>query len=196
MSVRYVLDMAEIPTFQRRQIVDANGDGRISAAEAASESKRLVAIVAPHLRLLADGRPVRLVISEQHVRFPRGQGGLSTTRLDARFRAVGLKLDGSPHTFALSNSYATDRVGWRELLVAKADGVAVRSTDASVGDRTRALTHYPTDLLHSPPDVRSETTVAALGSGGLAVQAIPAQRRVRARPRPPTRPRATAASSR
>ena len=86
----------------------------------------------------------------------------------------GLKLDGSPHTFALSNSYATDRVGWRELLVAKADGVAVRSTDASVGDRTRALTHYPTDLLHSPPDVRSETTVAALGSGGLSVQAIPA----------------------
>ena len=173
-SVRYVLDMAEIPTFQRRQIVDANGDGRISVAEAASESKRLVAIVAPHLQLLVDGRPVRLAISEQHVRFPRGQGGLSTTRLDARFRAVGFKLDGSPHTFTLSNSYATDRVGWRELLVAKGDGVAVRTTNASVGDRTRALTHYPTDLLHSPPDVRSETTVAALGSGGLAVQAIPA----------------------
>ena len=174
-SVRYVLDMAEIPTFQRRQIVDADGDGRISAAEASAESKRLVAIVAPHLELMVDGRPVRLAISEQHVRFPRGQGGLSTTRLDARFRAVGLKLDGSPHTFTLSNSYATDRVGWRELLVAKGDGVAVRTTDASVGDRTRALTHYPTDLLHSPPDIRSETTVAALGSGGLAVQAIPAQ---------------------
>jgi ABC-type nickel/cobalt efflux system permease component RcnA len=173
-SVRYVLDMAEIPTFQRRQIVDADGDGRISAAEASAESKRLVAIVAPHLELMVDGRPVRLAISEQHVRFPRGQGGLSTTRLDARFRAVGLKLDGSPHTFTLSNSYATDRVGWRELLVAKGDGVAVRTTDASVGDRTRALTHYPTDLLHSPPDIRSETTVAALGSGGLAVQAIPA----------------------
>ena len=173
-SVRYVLDMAEIPTFQRRQIVDANGDGRISTAEAARESRRLTAIVAPHLLLLADGRPARLALEEAHVAFPRGQGGLSTTRLDARFRAVGLKLDGARHTFTLSNSYATDRVGWRELLVARAGGVAVRSTDASVGDRTRALTHYPTDLLHSPPDVRSETTVAALGSGGLAVQAIPA----------------------
>jgi nickel/cobalt exporter len=173
-SVRYVLDMAEIPTFQRRAIVDVDGNGRISAAEAASESRRLVAIVAPHLRLVVDGRPVRLAVSEQHVKFPRGQGGLSTTRLDARFRAVGVRLDGSPHTFRLSDSYATDRVGWRELLVARGDGVAVRSTDASVGDRTHALTHYPTDLLHSPPDIRSETTVAALGSGGLAVQAIPA----------------------
>jgi nickel/cobalt transporter (NicO) family protein len=173
-SVRYVLDMAEIPTFQRRQIVDVNHDGRISVAEAALESKRLVAIVAPHLKLLADGRPVRLVLESALVHFPHGQGGLSTTRLDARFRAVGAALGASPRTFALSDSYATDRVGWRELLVARGDGVAVRSTDASVDDRTRALTHYPTDLLHSPPDVRSETTVAALGSGGLAVQAIPA----------------------
>jgi ABC-type nickel/cobalt efflux system permease component RcnA len=173
-SLRYVLDMAEIPTFQRRQIVDANGDGHISTAEAASESRRLTAIVAPHLHLLADGRPARLALAEAHVAFPRGQGGLSTTRLDARFRAVGLKLDGSRRTFTLSNSYATDRVGWRELLVARGDGVAVLSSDASVGDRTHALTHYPTDLLHSPPDVRSETTVAALGAGGLAVQAIPA----------------------
>ncbi len=174
-SVRYVLDMAEIPTFQRRGIVDANGDGRISTAEAAREKTRLVAIVAPHLRLLADGKPVRLVLEDGRVAFPQGQGGLSTTRLDARFRAVGLTLGDSPHTFELSNSYATDRVGWRELLVARDDGVAVRSTDASVGDRTRALTHYPTDLLHSPPDIRSETTVAALGSGGLAVQAIPSR---------------------
>jgi nickel/cobalt transporter (NicO) family protein len=172
-SVRYVLDMAEIPTFQRRSIVDVNGDGRISIAEAASESKRLVAIVAPHLHLVADGRPVRLALEEEHVKFLRGQGGLPTTRLDARFRAVGVKLAGGKHTFQLSNSYATDRVGWRELLVARGDGVAVRSTDASVADRTHALTHYPTDLLHSPPDIRSETTVAALGSGGLAVQPIP-----------------------
>ena len=88
-SVRYVLDMAEIPTFQRRQIVDADHDGRISAAEAALESKRLVAIVAPHLHLTADGRPVRLALETARVAFPHGQGGLSTTRLDARFRAVG-----------------------------------------------------------------------------------------------------------
>ena len=172
-SVRYVLDMAEIPTFQRRQLVDADHNGRISAAEAALESKRLVALVAPHLHLTADGTPVRLVLETARVAFPHGQGGLSTTRLDARFRAAGIAL-GRSHAFALSNSYATDRVGWRELLVARGPGVAVRSTDASVGDRTKALTHYPTDLLHSPPDVRAETTVAEPGSGGLAVQVIPA----------------------
>ncbi|MDX6563601.1 MAG: nickel/cobalt transporter (NicO) family protein, partial [Gaiellales bacterium] len=174
-SVRYVLDMAEIPTFQRRRLVDANGDGRIGPAEVARERDRLVALISAHLRLLADGKPVRLALETARVAFPKGQGGLSTTRLDARFRAAAFVLGDTPRTLRLSNTYATDRVGWRELLVARGDGVAVRSTNASVGDRTRALTHYPADLLHSPPDIRSETTVAAIGSGGLAVQAIPAR---------------------
>ena len=174
-SVTYVLDMAEIPTFQRRSVVDGDHDGRISLAEAARESRRLVAIVAPHLRLTADGRRVRLVLERARVTFPHGQGGLATTRLDARFRAAGLAPGSAAHTLRLANSYATDRVGWRELLVARGDGVEVRSTDAAVTDRTRALTHYPTDLLHSPPDMRSETSVVARGAGGLAVQAIPAR---------------------
>ena len=117
--------------------------GASQPAEAASESKRLVAIVAPHLRLVVDGRPVRLALETARVSFPRGQGGLSTTRLDARFRAVGLELDGTPRTFELTNSYATDRVGWRELLVARGDGVAVRSSDASVDDRTQGADALP-----------------------------------------------------
>ena len=174
-SVRYVLDMAEIPTFQRRQLVDADGDGRIGPGERTRERARLVALVLPHLQLTADGKPVRLALASASVAFPQGQGGLTTTRLDARFRAVGVALGAAPQTLKLSNTYATDRVGWRELLVARGEGVAVRSTDASAGDRTKALTAYPTDLLRSPPDVRSETTVAALGSGGLAIQAIPAR---------------------
>ncbi len=174
-SVRYVLDMAEVPTFQRRQVVDANGDGRIGVGERVRERDRLVALVTPHLRLTADGKPVRLALETARVAFPLGQGGLKTTRLDVRFRAVGLTLAAAPSTLKLANTYATDRVGWRELLVARGEGVAVRSTGAAVRDLTKALTAYPNDLLASPPDVRSATTVAALGSGGLAVQAIPAR---------------------
>ena len=174
-SVRYVLDMAEVPTFQRRQVVDANGDGRIGAGERARERDRLLALVTPHLLLTADGKPVRLALETARVAFPLGQGGLRTTRLDARFSAVGLALGDAPRTLKLANTYATDRVGWRELLVARGDGVAVRSTDAAVRDLTKALTAYPNDLLHSPPDVSSATTVAATGSGGLAVQEIPAR---------------------
>ena len=174
-SVRYVLDMAEVPTFQRRQVVDANGDGRIGAGERVRERDRLVGLVTPHLQLTADGKPVRLALETARVAFPLGQGGLKTTRLDVRFRAVGLTLGAAPSTLKLANTYATDRVGWRELLVARGEGVAVRSTDAAARDLTKALTAYPNDLLHSPPDVRSATTVAVVGSGGLAVQAIPAR---------------------
>ena len=179
-SVRYVLDMAEIPTFQRRHIVDVDGDGRISAAEAASESRRLVAIVAPHLRLVADGRPVRLAVSEQHVRFPRGQGGLSTTRLDARFRAVGLKLDGSSHTLrSPTATRPTASAGASCWSPGTRGSPCGPPTHRCATARARSRT-IPTDLLHSPPDVRAETTVAALGSGGLVRAGDPGAGRVRA----------------
>ena len=85
--MRYVLDMAEIPTFQRRQIVDANGDGRISRAEAARESSRLVAIVAPHLHLVADGRPVRLAMRGGARRASRAGRAVSRRRGSTRASA-------------------------------------------------------------------------------------------------------------
>ena len=34
--LRYVLDMAEIPTFQEKAKIDRNGDGQVSDAESAS----------------------------------------------------------------------------------------------------------------------------------------------------------------
>ncbi len=85
-----------------------------------------------------------------------------------------LKLDGSPHTFR--SPTATRPTAWAGASCWCREGGGRGALDRRIAsrDRTRALTHYPTDLLHSPPDVRSETTVAALGSGGLSVQAIPA----------------------
>ena len=110
------------------------------------------------------------------VAFPQGQGGLKTTRLDARFRAVGLALGAAPqHAEARRTpTRPTASAGascWSPA--ARASRCARPTPRPAIC--TKALTAYPTDLLHSPPDVRSATTVAALGSGGLAVQAIPAR---------------------
>ena len=93
-SVRYVLDMAEIPTFQRRQTVDANGDGRIGRGEGARARSARRDRCRRICGSLADGEPVQLALETARVAFPKGQGGLSTTRLDARFRAPGLELGG------------------------------------------------------------------------------------------------------
>src|SRR5438105_9146058 len=66
--VRYVLDMAEIPTYEARQ---QGVDARAYAAR-----------VARGLRVTLDGRPVVLVPVAHALAFPPGVGGLHTLRLE------------------------------------------------------------------------------------------------------------------
>src|SRR5262245_17464822 len=49
--IRYVLDMAEIPTFQEKGAIDTDRDGRISDAEAAAYADRTVEELRRNLRL-------------------------------------------------------------------------------------------------------------------------------------------------
>src|SRR5438105_9559561 len=72
--VRYVLDLAEIPTFQA---------GRIDAHEYARR-------IARGARLTVNGRPARLVPGAQALAHPRGAGGLRTTRLEVVLRGPRL----------------------------------------------------------------------------------------------------------
>src|SRR5206468_1777598 len=58
--VTYVLDMAEIPTFQQRASIDANADGRVTDAERQAWAAREAAKVVPRLSLQVDGHPVAL----------------------------------------------------------------------------------------------------------------------------------------
>ncbi|MBP8949179.1 MAG: hypothetical protein KBG73_10065, partial [Candidatus Promineofilum sp.] len=59
-DVLYILDMAEIPTYQERQTMDSDGDGAISAAEEAAYLAATVPALAANLRLELDGAAVTL----------------------------------------------------------------------------------------------------------------------------------------
>jgi nickel/cobalt transporter (NicO) family protein len=121
--VRYVLDLAEIPTFQARQ--DGGIDGAVYA-------KRIAA--GAHLRL--DGRQARLVPIAHALAFPEGAGGLRTTRLEVILR--GPRVAGQVRIFYRDTNYA-DRLGWREIVVG-----------ADAKSRSDELRAYPRDLLQSP----------------------------------------------
>jgi ABC-type nickel/cobalt efflux system permease component RcnA len=131
--VRYVLDLAEIPTYQaRRQGVSANAYAR-----------RL----AQGLHVTLAGRRVSLLPVAHALAFPRGVGGLHTMRLEVILRGPAVD---SAERLALRDTNYADRIGWRELVV----GAATRSAS----DELRA---YPKSLLQSPLDVTSvHATVA------------------------------------
>ena len=96
--VRYVLDLAEIPTFQAGKI-----DAQLYARR-----------IARGAQLTVNGRRVRLVPVETALAHPAGAGGLKTTRFEAVFR--GPVLAGRSEVEYRDTNYA-NRIGWREVLV-------------------------------------------------------------------------------
>jgi ABC-type nickel/cobalt efflux system permease component RcnA len=179
-DVHFVLDQAEIPTLQMVQAHDSNGSGKLEGAELTAVRDQLVRDITGHIALTMAGRPVRLAVTGATLALPKGQGGLATTRLDLALHATGVELARSPVELAYRSTYASDRVGWKEVVVARAPGAAVTATTASAVDRTDGLRSYPKDLLKSPADQLAATVDARLGSGGLQVGTVRTQGNVSA----------------
>ena len=86
-SVDYVVDMAEIPTLQRRPDVDRNDDGTVQPAESRAYRTAECARMAKGLHLTVDDAALRLAVGATRLTFPPGQAGLSTMRLECRLHA-------------------------------------------------------------------------------------------------------------
>jgi nickel/cobalt transporter (NicO) family protein len=164
-EAHYILDQAEIPTFQEIQRFDQDGDGRIAGAERSPLLQRKLAEIEPDLRLSVDGRVVDLGSpSQSSLTFPAGQGGLSLTRVEASFSAP---IPPGPHQVELHDDTYLGRVGWKAIQVLPGEGTDVRS-NAPASDPTGGLRAYPVDLLQSPPDQREASFTVREGSGRVS----------------------------
>ncbi|TMM25982.1 MAG: high-affinity nickel-transporter [Actinobacteria bacterium] len=140
--VFYVLDMAEIPTYQAGKI-----DVRAYETRIASGAKLTVA-----------GRPVPLTPIKAALAHPPGAGGLTTTRLEIVLR--GPLLHGLT-PIAYRDANYRERIGWKEILV----GARTRS----LSEELRA---YPKDMLSSPLDIGSATAKLAPTDGADVAPAL------------------------
>ena len=144
--IDYVLDMAEIPTFQEMPNIDSDGDGTASDAERASWAERTAPELLSKLTLTVGGRAVELQVASSAMRFRPGQGGLQILRLEATFTGE-IAREG---TLVYRDGNYPDRIGWREITAAGADGTAVAGSSVPTGSVSDGLLSYPQDLLASP----------------------------------------------
>jgi nickel/cobalt transporter (NicO) family protein len=148
--VDYVVDMAEIPTFQTRQAIDSDDDGRVTGPEAATWRDRECPRLATGLRATVDGRPAALAVTGSALTFPKGVGGLQTLRLEC---ALAAPLPaGQSLTFTDTN--LEGRVGWREI-TAVGDRATLETADVPTTSPSARLTTYPQDQLSSPLNQRA-----------------------------------------
>ena len=162
-DVLYILDMAEIPTYQERQTMDSDGDGTIGAAEEAAYLAATVPALAANLRLAVDGAAVLLTPQRHTLAFPPGQGDLPTLRLELWLSAPLPAGDNALSVVYEDGNYP-DRLGWREVVVSAAAGTLLESSVPAT-DLSDQLRAYPADLLQAPPAVgRAEARFAPTGA--------------------------------
>jgi nickel/cobalt transporter (NicO) family protein len=152
----YILDQAEIPTFQER------GESPADAL------RRKRAVVVRGLLLEVDGRPVPFRAAEGRISFPPGQGGLKTTRVELPLAA---SVDHPGHVVVRDDTFG-DRVGWKAILAQRGKGTAVRAS-VYAEDPTGGLRRYPQGTLSSPLDQRRATFEVSPGGGTVQAPTPP-----------------------
>jgi len=144
--VSYVLDLAEIPTFQDR-------NARVGRQAYLHRIER-------GLHVAVNGHRPALAPIAQRLVHPQGQGGLRTTRFEVVF--AGPTLRGASSVRVQDGAYP-GRIGWKEILVGASHGGSVDTASVPATSRTDRLRSYPSDLLHSPLDVTDATATLTPG---------------------------------
>jgi len=182
-EIRYLIDMAEIPTFQEtRQF------GISPTADDPGASKYLdreQSLLRAGLSLESDGRAVNLDTVSRQVEFADGAGGLPTMKLGFVFRGE-LDVHAGVHRLSYSDNNFPGRAGWKEIVV-QGDGVAILDSSVPGADRSQELTNYSSDISNSPPqqlsaivgyrasslEAETRESVAAAGSASVHRAGVP-----------------------
>jgi nickel/cobalt transporter (NicO) family protein len=150
-DLHYVLDQAEIPTFQERDL-----PGTVVLARKRAEVRRRLS-----LSVAGRGVPLRM-LARALLTHPPGQGGLPLTCVELWLTA---SLNTPPRgVVGIHDGTFPDRVGWKAIVAAPGSGTAVRSSVPS-SDPTHGLRSYPQGALSSPLDQRDATLVVRPGDG-------------------------------
>jgi nickel/cobalt exporter len=177
--ITYVLDLAEIPTFQQMDRLDADGDAKLSDTEAAAylDTELPALLEGLHLRVGEEALPLRVL--SRSAAFVPGQGGLPTLRIEAKLLA-DLPEDWEDHGagYYTDRNYE-DRLGWREIVIKGGPGISIKRSTAPTTDVSNELRAYPQDMLSSPLDQRrasftlvSGGRIAADDTAGRAAESV------------------------
>src|SRR5215472_7849997 len=128
-SIRYVLDFAEIPTFQM---------GAVASPEEWVHG----------LRFEADGVLQPLLLRETQRDLTPGAGGLSTMKVTMELSTSWETPAGNLH---FSDTNFPDRIGWKEVVVESDGSIGFPDGNPYSVDRSNGLSNYSPDLLSTAP---------------------------------------------
>jgi nickel/cobalt transporter (NicO) family protein len=144
-EILFVLDLAEIPTFELLQKwgLTAGSPKSELQAKAVAEAREWV----KQLRVTSDGKPVAARFLGAEMVTSDGAGNLPVMRIKTR-----LKVNAAPGRLEYADGTYPDRTaGWKEVVVMAKGGAGIKSSTAGSKDVSQGLTAYPQDATVAPP---------------------------------------------
>lgn len=173
-TIRYFIDLAEIPAYQELQggsITATPGDPAVLSFIAARGAE-----LGHGLGLTVNGTPVPLHLRSSDVIFPPGAGGLPTMKMGFVYEgAYPAAVDRNHATLHYADDNYPGHSGWKEIIAVAPGGSALKSS-VTATDRSAELSNYPTDLLTSPPQDLEASIEATLPPISLAAPTAPANK--------------------
>jgi hypothetical protein len=140
-GVRYLVDLAEIPTLLGAAEADTNGDGTTSADEWQGYARRYGAQIREGLDTRIDGDHLTMILEGTQWELVPGAAGLDTLRIEARLSATLapralMEVEYRDHRHP-------DEQGWKEVFFSAASGTRIDAADVPQASLSRDLTAYP-----------------------------------------------------
>ena len=166
--VRYVVDLAELPTFRETQLADTDASGEVSAAEMEAYLDTVTRNYLDGLILTVEGLPVALTLTGRSGEILPGQTGSAAMGLATLRLVFDLKTQVEWNTGAQSvrfeNRNLADLAGWRELVVSSTGGLNIYNSSAAGNGLTDELRAYPESRLTTPLNERSAEWTVVVGA--------------------------------
>jgi ABC-type nickel/cobalt efflux system permease component RcnA len=169
LAIVYVVDYAEIPTFQELARFPALAPAKgVQALSREDDTDRLARELAARwragLHVTVGGTALDLAEGTHSLELSEGVGALPTMKLHLRLEGVW------PHEGAGTVTYEDlnepNRLGWREIVVQASSDLRIADTIASFSDRTRGLTAYPADPnAEFPQETRAQFAIDGMRAG-------------------------------
>ena len=152
-NITYVLDLAEIPTYQlmREWNLDPSADAKIPQATLEEKASAQASLWIKSLDFTSNGARLTPKQERTTIKLSDGAGGMHVSRIE-----TALRLDNVQGKLAFEDRNYPDRAGWKEIVIASSDSTPIIQASQSGTDRSKALTEYPADPTLTPPqDLRA-----------------------------------------
>jgi nickel/cobalt transporter (NicO) family protein len=177
-EIDYVIDMAEIPSYQEMEKLDSDGDHNVTDAEKFRYAGILGNQFIRYLRLKLNDSPVALQLRKSNLQIRPGAAQLSTLVTTCTYWAPypAGRLDGTNRIHLADENYPM-RSGWREMVVDRNDEfVKLSLSPDEYKDRSRELSQYPKDPTSiMPQEMILDFTFRPLHAGEINVPEVVAQ---------------------